>query len=233
MSANILHLETSTKTCSVALSSDDKLLSLVESMDLNYSHAEKLNMFIEEAMNKAGLEMKDLSAIAISKGPGSFTGLRIGVSSAKGLAYALDIPLISCNTLHSLAKGFLLNNALSSSDLIVPMIDARREEVYMNRVDNMGEILSDVEAKVITVNSFDDETEKGMSVHLIGDGAAKFEDLFKDIQNVIVHKEFHPSAQYMLPLSGASFKDEKFEDLAYFEPYYLKDFIAIKPRKIF
>jgi len=233
MSANILHLETSTKTCSVALSSGSELLSVVEAMDLNYSHAEKLNLFIKEAMETAKVAMKDLSAIAVSKGPGSFTGLRIGVSSAKGLAYALDIPLISCNTLECLAQGFLMKNELSDNDIVIPMIDARREEVYMVKTDNRGKVLSDVEAKVITASSFDKDIKNDNIIHLIGDGSAKFEALFKDVPTIIVHTTFFPSAQYMLPLAKRSFDNEKFVDLAYFEPFYLKDFIAIKPRKIF
>jgi tRNA threonylcarbamoyladenosine biosynthesis protein TsaB len=233
MKAKILHLETSTKTCSVAISDGDKLLSLQETMEENYSHAEKLNVFVEKALNDAGLSMKDLSAISVSKGPGSFTGLRIGVSSAKGFAYALDIPLISCNTLECLALGFIEREDLNEMDIIVPMIDARREEVYRMKIDEKGSVLSDVEAEIIDLDSFNKELNSGKKLHFIGDGAAKFSTLFKGLENVIIHPEFYPSAKFMLSQSTKAFEKNQFEDLAYFEPFYLKEFIAIKPRRIF
>jgi tRNA threonylcarbamoyladenosine biosynthesis protein TsaB len=135
VSIYILNIETSTKACSVALSENNELASFKEAVDLDYSHAEKLNLFIEEAMNTAGIKFSQLNAIAVSKGPGSYTGLRIGVSTAKGLAYALDIPLIAIETPESMASGFINQNILKADALLVPMIDARRKEVYLRVFD--------------------------------------------------------------------------------------------------
>ena len=229
----ILHIETATKTCSIALSSGNDLLVLKESNDSEYSHSEKLNLFIEETLKEAQLEMKDLSAIAVSKGPGSFTGLRIGVSSAKGIAYALSLPLISCNTLDCLASGFIQQSELKETDLVVPMIDARRQEVYMRIVDPNMNKLTEIEAKVIDKDSFSEYYQSGRKIHLIGDGAKKFQDLFDGRSDIVIHDDLLPSAAYMIPAATDSFNENNFEDLAYFEPFYLKDFIAIKPRKLF
>ena len=233
MNEIILNIETSTKVCSVAISQGEAVLSIVESLDENYSHAEKLNLSIEEALAKAKLKMKDLDAISVSKGPGSFTGLRIGVSSAKGFAYALSKPLIACDTLDSLSKGYITKSNISEKDLVIPMIDARRSEVYMKIKDASSKTISEIEAKVIDSNSFDHLEKENRTIHLIGDGASKFSGLFSDSSNIKVHADFHASASYMTPLSYRSFIANKFEDLAYFEPFYLKDFVAIKPRKIF
>ena len=233
MTAIILHIETSTKTCSIALSSGNDLLALKESNDNEYSHSEKLNLFIEAVLKEAGVEMKDLSAIAVSKGPGSFTGLRIGVSSAKGIAYALTLPLISCNTLDCLAGGFIQQSDLRENDLIVPMIDARRQEVYMKIIDLKMNQLTDIEAKVIDQDSFSEYYQSDRKIHLIGDGASKFKTLYEANSDVIVHENILPSAAHMIAAALNAYEENKFEDLAYFEPFYLKDFIAIKPRKLF
>jgi len=228
----ILNIETSTKACSVSISNDGVLLAVKESVDMDYSHAEKLNLFIDEVIKSASLEFKQLKAIAVSKGPGSYTGLRIGVSTAKGLAYALQIPLISIDTLGSMANGFLMNSKCLKSEILVPMIDARRKEVYMRIFDFELKSLSETEAKVIDVNSFDKWSSYN-SIHLFGDGADKFHDDFINDDRVVIHKKFYPSAEFMVALSYQKFKENNFEDVAYFEPFYLKDFIAIKPRKLF
>lgn len=233
MGITILNIETSTKVCSVCIAVDGVVKALRESLDENYSHSEKLNVFIRDVMNELDLEMFELDAIAVSKGPGSFTGLRIGVSTAKGFAYALDLPLISCNTLECLAKGAKSTIELKENDLFIPMIDARRREVYMQIFDAELNAKSEIEAKEIDYNSFSDLLKGENKIHLIGDGAGKFSDEFQDIVQVNVHANYLASASSMSELSYASFSKEKFEDLAYFEPYYLKDFIAIKPRKIF
>jgi len=233
MECHILHIETATKACSVAISKNDELVALVEATDINYSHAEKLNLFIEEALLEAKLSIQDLSAVAVSKGPGSFTGLRIGVSTAKGIAYALDLPLLSCNTLDCIAYGFLSANSISDEDLIVPMIDARRKEVYMKIVDSKLANISQIEAKVINDQSFSELIEAGRTIHLVGEGAEKFEMEFESKPFVKVHPKLFPSASFMLPFAYRAFQDKNVEDLAYFEPYYLKDFVAIKPRKLF
>lgn len=233
MECNILHIETSTKACSVAISKNENVVSVVEAIDLGYSHAEKLNLFIEEALEKAKISIKDLNAVAVSKGPGSFTGLRIGVSTAKGIAYALDLPLLSCNTLDCIAYGFLSTHDISDKDLIIPMIDARRREVYMKIVDRDLNSISEIEAKVIDGQSFDAYSNAGRTIHLVGDGADKFIPDFEADTMVKVHTDIYPSASFMQPFAYQKYQDKNFEDLAYFEPYYLKDFIAIKPRKLF
>jgi len=233
LSVNILHIETSTKVCSVVLSSDRNVLSIKESLDAEYSHAEKLNVFIEQALKEAKKELKDLSAISVSKGPGSFTGLRIGVSSAKGFAFGLNIPLISCDTLDCMASAFLAKNKVEKKDMIIPMIDARRREVYMKIKDSSMNTIAEIEAKVIDKNTFDPYIEQGHSIILIGDGAGKFKDDFKNESNVKVYEDFYTSANHMVESAHSAFEQESFEDIAYFEPFYLKEFIAIKPRKIF
>ncbi len=229
----ILHIETATKTCSIAVSSGSKLLSFKESNDSEYSHSEKLNGFIEKVLAEAKVNMKALNAISVSKGPGSFTGLRIGVSSAKGIAYALSIPIITCNTLDCLASGFIQSFAIGAKDLIIPMIDARRLEVYMKVIDAQLNSIEDTQSKVIDPSSFDLYLKEDRKIHLIGDGAFKFHSIFQDHPQITIHKSFLPSSRFMLSSSYESFELKKYEDLAYFEPFYLKDFVAIKPRKIF
>lgn len=232
MNTYILCIETSTKACSVALAINGELLALKESVDQDYSHAEQLNLFIEEVMDKGEIEFNQLNAISVSKGPGSFTGLRIGVSTAKGLAYALNIPLLSIETLESMAIGFLRKFPINTNELLVPMIDARRKEVYMSIFDSELNQKSKTKAEVIDLDFFN-QWEGVQKIHLFGDGADKFEEDFKDNERVIVHKNFYPSAQFMTSLSDKKFKNKIFEDVAYFEPYYLKEFIAIKPRNLF
>jgi len=232
MNNYILCIETSTKACSVALAKNGALLTFKESVDQNYSHAEQLNLFIEEVMKQAKLEFNQLDAISVSKGPGSFTGLRIGVSTAKGLAYALNIPLLSVETLESMAVGFLQQLSDKSGDLLVPMIDARRREVYLAVFDSELNAKIKTAAEVIDNDSFSKWTDY-QNIHLFGDGADKFEADFKENEQVLVHKNFYPSAKFMTGLSNQNFKNKDFEDVAYFEPYYLKEFIAIKPRDLF
>lgn len=233
MTGIILNIETSTKVCSVSITRGEEVLLLKESLDESYSHSEKLNVFIREALEESKFSMAELSAISVSKGPGSFTGLRIGVSTAKGFAYALDLPLISCSTLACLAIGFAEKTTVGKNDLIIPMIDARRREVYMQIFDNEVKSISEIEAKEIDVNSFNALLKEKEKIHLIGDGAMKFSEEFMENDSIVVHDSFLASATYMARSSAIAFQDKNFEDLAYFEPYYLKDFIAIKPRKIF
>ena len=232
MNTYILCIETSTKACSVALAKNGELLALKESIDKDYSHAEQLNLFIEEVMKQTGIEFKQLNAISVSKGPGSFTGLRIGVSTAKGLAYALNIPLLSVETLESMVAGFIHGHTNESKELFVPMIDARRKEVYMRIFDSALIPKTNTAAVVIDGDSFS-KWHEYQELHLFGDGADKFEAEFKEDDKVNVHKNIYPSAQFMTGLSNQKFISKTFEDIAYFEPYYLKEFIAIKPRKLF
>ncbi len=224
--ALILNIETATQVCSVGLSEGNRILSIRESHDKN-SHAAKLTVFCEEVLHEAGKEMKDLEAIAVSMGPGSYTGLRIGVSTAKGFCYALDIPLIAIPTLQSMALG-----ALSSIDkkeaLCCPMIDARRMEVYTALYDQHNKEVRKTEALIIDEGSYDIEIAEN-PIYFFGDGAEKCKDILEP-KGMNYVDGIHPSAQNMAHLSAEKFRSENFEDLAYFEPYYLKDFIAGKPK---
>ncbi|CAL65190.1 tRNA (adenosine(37)-N6)-threonylcarbamoyltransferase complex dimerization subunit type 1 TsaB [Christiangramia forsetii] len=217
--AIILCLETATTNCSVGIAKDGKLLSLKEDNSKNYSHAEKLHVFIENILKETGLKVDDLDAIAVSKGPGSYTGLRIGVSAAKGLCFSLDIPLISVPTLDLLAYK------LKDRDgIFVSMLDARRMEVYSAVYDAEIKQIRDTEAQILDENSFSEYLEKS-EVHFIGNGVTKFEEICKH-SNAVFHKLKYPSASEMAEMAEYKYQKSDTEDVAYFEPYYLKDFIA-------
>lgn len=217
--AYILNLETSTKNCSVALAKNGETILCKEIAEQGFSHAEKLHVFIEEILNEADVSVNQLQAIAVSKGPGSYTGLRIGVSSAKGLCYALGIPLISIDTMQVLAKKAVVDG------LIVPMIDARRMEVYSAVFGKNHNKIKDVEAEILTENSYQDFNE---TVYFVGDCQEKcktvlVKDNFKFLPEIVF-----PSANEMSSLSFEKFQNNDFEDVAYFEPFYLKDFMLTK-----
>lgn len=220
----ILCIETSTTNCSVAVSENERLISLIERDAKNYSHAEQLHLFIEKALAEANVDKTQLDAVAISKGPGSYTGLRIGVSSAKGLCYALDIPLIGISTLKTLAAQVKLSG---ESGLIIPMIDARRMEVYTQIFSLSLKELTEIEAKVLGKESYREYFETSNGIHVIGNGAKKFEDIL-EIQENIQFSYTNPSAREMVELASKKNKQHQFEDVAYFEPFYLKDFVAGK-----
>ena len=214
----ILNLETATTNCSVSIARNGEIISLREDNSPNYSHSEQLHIFIEEALKGASLAFKDISALAVSKGPGSYTGLRIGVSAAKGLCFSLDLPLISVSTLESLA----MQGHAKNYDFIIPVLDARRMEVYSAIFDAQGNRLRETKAEIINKDSFLEYAQKG-SVLLIGDGAEKCRELLD-------HPNFSfltalPTATEMGELSYKKFKANDFENVAYFEPYYLKDFM--------
>ena len=217
--ALILNIETATKNCSVALSKDGKTLAIREIAEQNFSHAEKLHIFIEELFAESHLKLQDLSAIAVSQGPGSYTGLRIGVSAAKGLCYALSIPLIAVDTLEILARKINISNGT-----ILPMIDARRLEVYSAFFDSNYAKIRETKAEIIDENSFQEETE---ILHLIGDGAMKFKEILTDEKFKYYPEIQFPSAAEMSLISFQKFQNKQFEDVAYFEPFYLKDFVLI------
>jgi len=217
--AIILCLETATTNCSVGVANNGKIVSIKEDNSKNYSHAEKLHLFIDEALTDAGLSTKDLDAVAISKGPGSYTGLRIGVSAAKGLCFSLDIPLISIPTLDLLAYKLEAKEAY-----IVSMLDARRMEVYSAIYDAEVNQVRETQAQVLDEQSFAEYLEKSQ-VHFIGNGVAKFEDICKH-SNAVFHKQKFPSVQEMAAIAESKYQKSDTEDVAYFEPYYLKDFIA-------
>ena len=212
----ILSIETATKQCSVALAQGEKLLACEELAEEQYTHAEKLHDFVNQVVTKSNLSFSDLDAIAVSKGPGSYTGLRIGVSAAKGLCYALNIPLLAHSTLEVLAQQ--IN---PEKGLIVPMIDARRMEVFTCVFDSNKRYVEMPNTKVIEENSFSEYPDK---LHLIGDGAMKCQTLLNDSRFVFYPNNIYPSAKDMTNLNLKKYQEKAFEDVAYFEPYYLKDF---------
>lgn len=216
----ILNLETATKNCSVSIAKDGVTLFYREIAEQGYSHAERLHVFIEEVLREAGLAYKDLSAIAVSKGPGSYTGLRIGVSAAKGLCYALNIPLIAIDTLELLARQ--VNQATVAKDsLIIPMIDARRMEVYSAVFASDFEKIREVQAEIISETSFDNLSQ---TLYFVGDCAEKCGTVLTAPNMVFLKDIVYPSAKEMSALSFDSYKKSDTVDVAYFEPYYLKDF---------
>lgn len=225
--ALILNIESATKVCSVALAKNGETIGIKEELGVQYIHSEKLTVFIKELMKESGYTLQDLDAICVSKGPGSYTGLRIGVSSAKGLCYALKIPLLSIDSLTVLGANFIQLNAVNSNVVLYPMIDARRMEVFTQKMNTDLLVETPIEAKVIDENSF---TEYSDSVYLFGDGANKLIEVFKQ-KNIKVFKGIETSARGMETISYQKFLDKEFEDVAYFEPYYLKEFIATPSKK--
>ena len=217
--AIILCIETATTNCSVALSVNGSVIALKEDNSAQYSHAERLHTYIQEALTMASIDKSELDAIAVSKGPGSYTGLRIGVSAAKGLCYALDKPLISIPTLESLS-----NQLRELKGCCVAMLDARRMEVYSAVFSSEGDEVRKTKAEILTPDSFSEFLEKGV-VFFTGSGVEKFEALCNH-KNAVFVKEKSPSAREMAILSEKKYKENDLEDVAYFEPYYLKDFIS-------
>lgn len=221
--AIILNIETATKNCSVSLAENGKVIALQELNNGNYSHAEKLHVFIQDVLKKANKSLKNVDAIAISKGPGSYTGLRIGVSSAKGLCYALDIPLIATNTLKTLALQVDKQNGI-----IVPMLDARRMEVYSAVFSSDNKMLREIQAQVLDETSFA-EYLNNQKVYFIGDGVPKTREIITH-KNAFFIDDKLPSANEMAQLSYDKFVNNDFENVAYFEPFYLKDFVTTSKR---
>ena len=226
----ILNIETATAVCSVALAKDGQLLGLKESNTRN-NHSSALPLFIDEVIKRTNVSLTDIDAIAVSEGPGSYTGLRIGVAAAKGLCYALEKPLIGVSTLRAMAYGMAHRDSAITTAYILfcPMIDARRMEVYCAIFDEKGNEIREVRAEIINETSFMKFLEKNKIV-FAGDGALKCRSLFEKHPNAVFAEDFQTSAKFMIPLSEEKSLQKKFEDLAYFEPYYLKDFIAGKPR---
>lgn len=218
--AIILNIETATKNCSVALALAGKTIACKEIAEQNFSHAEKLHVFIEELLSENHLQFSDLAAVAVSQGPGSYTGLRIGVSSAKGFCYALNIPLIAVDTLQLLAKRITIDYGI-----IIPMIDARRMEVFSAVYDKNYIQIRATLAEIIDENSYQEIAE---TIHLVGDGAEKFDTILTATKFVYHADVIFPSANEMCELSFDKFQKEDFVDVAYFEPYYLKDFFLAK-----
>lgn len=215
----ILHIETATKNCSVALSKAGKILALVEKYSENYSHSEQLHLFIEKVLEKADLKISSISAIAVSKGPGSFTGLRIGVAAAKGICYALNLPLIAINSLEILA-GKVKN---IDDGFIFPMLDARRMEVYTMVLNHKKEVIKPTFAEVISESSFKSFSKEKKWI-FIGAGINKCKKIIKSPNIDFKENLNFPSSREMVPLAWKAFIEKKFENIAYFEPFYLKEF---------
>ena len=228
----IICLETATNLCSVALCNSAGAISLRESNELK-SHASMLTLFIEEILKENGIRAADLEAIAVSKGPGSYTGLRIGVSVAKGIAYAASIPLIGIETTLSMFWGISGKREVSPgadiNTLFCPMLDARRMEVYYAIYDAGGKTIKNISAEIISDDSFSNIPES-QKIIFFGDGAAKCREVIKRTNSYFAD-DFRISASYMHRPVYQAFKDCHYEDVAYFEPFYLKDFITSKPRK--
>ncbi len=221
MSNLILNIETATKNCAVSLSKNGHFVDQISYAGEGYSHAEKLHVFIDDILKQNNYSPADLSAIAVSKGPGSYTGLRIGVSAAKGLAYSLDIPLISVSTLESLAHQIKAEDAF-----IIPILDARRMEVYSAVFDGTYQLIRDTKADLLDEKPFDSYLAKNKCV-FVGDAVAKTKEVILH-PNAVFSDIKYPSAKEMTLLSYKKFEQKDFEDVAYFEPFYLKDFIGTK-----
>jgi len=223
----ILQIETATTVCSVALSKDGETLSVKQINERNI-HAEVITLFIDELLKQTGLSYNQLDAIAVSSGPGSYTGLRIGVSTAKGLCFALDKPLIAVETLEAMADGITNEMQLTGKDvLLCPMIDARRMEVYTAIFDTHGKRIKPTTAEIIDTNSFSDLLSNH-TIIFFGDGASKCETVLGTNTNAQFVTDFNNSAAHLSKKAYAKLLANDLEDVAYFEPFYLKDFIAGK-----
>lgn len=226
--ANIISIETATKVCSIALHSDGELIALRED-DNQHSHSANITLFVDEVVKEAGITFSNIDAIAVSKGPGSYTGLRIGVSAAKGFCYGLGIPLISVNTLMAMAQHTALSTHKNTNALLCPMIDARRMEVFCALINHQNQWVKETDAVIVDENSFRQELEIQQIV-FFGDGASKCQSTINN-PNAIFVDEVKPSAKYVGELAWGKFNLKQFEDVAYFEPFYLKEFVATTPKK--
>jgi len=231
----LLHIETATDICSVALSQGDRQLALIESGQ-ERSHATLLNTFIRQAMEQADLSLKDLQGIAVSKGPGSYTGLRIGVSTAKGLAYALGVPLLASGTLENMAAGSASHDQVArlisihgDKVLLCPLLDARRMEVYSGFYTLKNDVFRAVSADVIDEESYRSILDS-YQVCFFGNGAEKCKEALHH-PNAHFIDGIHPSASTMIIPVLKRYQLKQYEDVAYFEPFYLKNFIATVPKK--
>ncbi len=221
--AIILSIETATTNCSVSLSKEGETFALKEDYNNGFSHAERLHLFIDDILKENNIDKSELAAVAISKGPGSYTGLRIGVSAAKGLCFALNIPLISVSTLEALAHQVNIEEGI-----IIPMLDARRMEVYSEVFDANHQSIRSIEAEILNESSYDTYLEKNL-VYFIGNGVEKTKALIQHTHAHFIENRL-PSAKEMGALAYNKYKKSDTEDVAYFEPYYLKDFVALKPK---
>ncbi|PTT42707.1 tRNA (adenosine(37)-N6)-threonylcarbamoyltransferase complex dimerization subunit type 1 TsaB [Chryseobacterium sp. HMWF028] len=221
----ILYLETSSKNCSVAVSDNEKLLCVCEEVSENYKQSESLHTYVEWALEGAGISLNEIEAVSLGKGPGSYTGLRIGAASAKGFCYGLKVPLVAVNSLESIIEPFLGDNY----DFVVPLVDARRMEVYTAVYDGYtGKELSPTEAKILDETSFEEFRDK--KVLFVGDGAKKAKEIL-NLPDAVFNDNVYPSSQYLIRKTLEKIENREFEDMAYFEPFYLKDFHGVKKKK--
>ena len=212
----ILNIETSTDICSVCISSNSEVLSIRET-ERSYSHSEVIAVFIDECIKEAGISMKDLDAVAVSQGPGSYTALRIGTATAKGICFALSIPLIAIGTLASLRES--IAKKAGDHDLIIPLIDARRKEVYRCVYNYRGEVIEEVSPLILDDESFS-EYKQYNNILFCGDGVSKAKDILT-IQNSVFY-DIECSSKFMVNISEEKFLANQFENLAYYEPFYYK-----------
>lgn len=218
----ILHIETSSKNCSVAISDGEDLLCLCEEVSENYKQSENLHTFIQWTLEGAEIQLKDLQGISLGRGPGSYTGLRIGAASAKGFCFGLNIPLVAVNSMESMILPFL-NQGF---DLIIPLIDARRMEVYTAVYDgNSGAEKSATTNMILNESSFLDFNDK--NILFVGDGSSKAKEIL-NLNNAEYKETIFPSAEYLVKPALKKIISKDFEDIAYFEPFYLKDFQGLK-----
>lgn len=218
----ILHIETSSKNCSVSISNGSELLCLCEEVSENYKQSENLHNFVEFALQGAEIQLKDLDAVHLGMGPGSYTGLRIGASTAKGFCFGLNIPLLASNSMSSMKEPFV-NKGF---DYIIPLIDARRMEVYTAVFNGKtGEMITETESKILDETSFQEFA--GKKVLFVGDGALKTKEIIQ-FEGAEFNETIYPSAKYMVNEGLERFSNQKVEDVAYFEPFYLKEFQGIK-----
>ncbi|HRK55768.1 MAG TPA: tRNA (adenosine(37)-N6)-threonylcarbamoyltransferase complex dimerization subunit type 1 TsaB [Cyclobacteriaceae bacterium] len=224
----ILSLETASAVCSVALH-DDGIIKASSHLFISQSASSQLAVMVDELLKRCDLKPNQLNAVAVSEGPGSYTGLRIGVASAKGLCYALDIPLIAVNTLESMVQK--IATQFSDEIILCPMLDARRMEVYCLLANNKGDVLEPTQAKVMDETSFEEVLSKNKVV-FFGNGAAKCKEVITNA-NAIFLSDITPSAEQIGELAFKKFQTQQFEDLANFEPFYLKDFLIKKPKSAF
>ena len=224
----LLHIETAGQNCSVALSNENGIIDCIEKNEANI-HGSALTVFIETLLSKNNFKPSDLKAVAVSKGPGSYTGLRIGVSTAKGLCYALNIPLIATDTLGSLANMALSNMAANANEkfLLCPMLDARRMEVYTCLYDQDLNLITAVNTSIIDENSFA-EYRASQPIYFFGDGAEKCKPIFANDPHSFFIDNLYPSASASIAAAHAKFEQNMVEDVAYFEPFYLKEFLFNK-----
>ena len=225
MAKYILSIESSTDFCSVAVSDETTVVAHKE-ISQPRSHASMLAPIIDEVIKEAGITIKELSAVAVSEGPGSYTGLRVGLSTAKGICFGAKIPLIAINTLAILAQ----QGKCEQCDLIVPMIDARRMEVYAALYDRALNVKREIAADIVDENSYLEFLEKH-PVYFFGNGSAKCREKITH-PNAHFIENIYPLAKWMFPLAEKAKAKEDFKDVAYFEPFYLKEFVASKPKKL-